>query len=370
MTKNRFRLSITVLLAPLLTLLTLWLGSPAVCFAQEHTAVWDASTIRILESQNVALLTTDSDEDDLGILPVLINQSEDGGSFIFSVETSDGMQSKLIMGAVGVDGATELTVFHRTIFDAHGTFAAGIPGGHGSASSWSGWSGYWDNFVDDYVHYLTHPWDMDDDLEVGFYIAGGVGAGAAVAAGGVVVAGVGGTVITGEMITGAGIIIAKEVGDELVDRGVSAATGGVIPGLPTSASDIVEGIAKGGVKKIIKRRAPKGTFIDDMTPAEAARYEKYWKQGHADTPLNTRQREYTAPGTRIIRDEKISTETGGLYTRETIYDDFGRRIGNNDFTDHGRPNVHPNPHHHPNTPFDPKQHGPVTPGIHPLTPRR
>ncbi|MCO6459130.1 MAG: hypothetical protein J5I93_27795, partial [Pirellulaceae bacterium] len=119
-----------------------------------------------------------------------------------------------------------------------------------------------------------------------------------------------------------------------------------------------------------------GTFIDDMTPSEAKRYEKYWKQRHVDIrdgagiPINTRQREYTTPGTRSIVDQKISSETGQVYPRETIYDDFGRRIGTNDLTDHGRPNVHPNPHHHPNTPFDPKQHGPVTPGLHPLTPTR
>lgn len=99
---------------------------------------------------------------------------------------------------------------------------------------------------------------MDDDLETGFYICGGVGGGAAVAAGGVAIAGVGGTVITTEMIVGAGIFVGKEVADELVDQGVSAATGGVVPGLPTSATDLVQGIGSGGIKKIIKRRPNPG----------------------------------------------------------------------------------------------------------------
>lgn len=108
--------------------------------------------------------------------------------------------------------------------------------------------------------------------------------------------------------------------------------------------------------------------VDDMAPAEAARYEKYWGQGHANVPHNTRPREFAAPGTRSVRDQKLSG-TGDVYTRETIYYDFGRRIGNNDLTTHGRSDVHPNPHHHPNPATSPAQHGPVTPGLHPNTPR-
>ena len=63
-----------------------------------------------------------------------------------------------------------------------------------------------------------------------------------------------------------------------------------------------------------------------MTPAEAARYEKYWGQGHANVPHNTRPREFAAPGTKSIKDPKLSN-TGEVYTRETIYDDFGGRKG-------------------------------------------
>lgn len=110
-----------------------------------------------------------------------------------------------------------------------------------------------------------------------------------------------------------------------------------------------------------------------MEPEEAARYERYWKQNYNDIykgEPNTRQRQYTAPGTRSIVDQKINEKTGEIYSRETIYDEYGRRIGNNDYTDHGRPDVpeHTNLHYHANPWINPNQHGPATPGLHPETP--
>lgn len=108
-----------------------------------------------------------------------------------------------------------------------------------------------------------------------------------------------------------------------------------------------------------------------MEPTEAARYERYWRQNYKDEfegALNTRQRDYTVPGTRSIKDQKYSSTTEELYTRETIYDQFGRKIGTNDYSSHGRPNEHTNPHHHSNPWNDPKKHKPVFPGLHPETP--
>ncbi len=61
-------------------------------------------------------------------------------------------------------------------------------------------------------------------------------------------------------------------------------------------------------------------------------------------------------------------ENGQMYYRETIFDSFGRRIGNNDFTDHGTPHIHSNPHYHSNSPLDPQAHGSGVPGLHPSTP--
>ncbi|KAJ49742.1 hypothetical protein CTM_21528 [Clostridium tetanomorphum DSM 665] len=150
-----------------------------------------------------------------------------------------------------------------------------------------------------------------------------------------------------------------------------------------------------GKAKIIKGRGSvaKGaaeaekTFVDMMEPAEAARYESYWKQGAGSIQkvkengefvykvmngknINTRQRLYTVPGERSIKDIKINGKTGETYIRETIFDKYGRRIGNNDYTDHGRPDIpsHTNPHHHPNPYNEPAQHGDGVPGLHPDTP--
>ncbi|MFB5680880.1 RHS repeat-associated core domain-containing protein [Paenibacillus terreus] len=113
------------------------------------------------------------------------------------------------------------------------------------------------------------------------------------------------------------------------------------------------------------------TFVDEMDASEAARYQRYWEQdinpNYKGAP-NTRMRTYATPGTRSIIDQKLSN-TGELYERETIYDQFGRRIGNNDYTDHGKPHHHESPHHHPNPWQNPTQHGPNTPGLHPNTPR-
>ena len=113
------------------------------------------------------------------------------------------------------------------------------------------------------------------------------------------------------------------------------------------------------------------TIVHDMDASEAARYQRYWEQdinpNYKGSP-NTRERTYTTPGTRSIIDQKLSN-TGELYKRETIYDQFGRRIGNNDYTNHGKPHHHESPHHHPNPWQNPTQHGPNTPGLHPNTPR-
>ena len=122
-----------------------------------------------------------------------------------------------------------------------------------------------------------------------------------------------------------------------------------------------------------------------MDADEAKRYKAYWEQGagHLEKvkvngeyvyqvmekgKINTRQRLYTVPGERSIKDIKISSETGETYIRETIFDEYGRRIGNNDYTDHGRPLDHANPHYHLNSYINPSEHGKGTPGLHPYTP--
>ena len=129
------------------------------------------------------------------------------------------------------------------------------------------------------------------------------------------------------------------------------------------------------------------SFRDMMSPEEAARYDAYWEQGAGSyemvklpngnkmevikqgKQLSTRQRLQAPPGTRSITDVKYG-ENGEMYYRQTIFDEYGRRIGNNDFTDHNRPEVptHTIPHHHPNSANDPMQHGKGVLGLHPETP--
>lgn len=102
-----------------------------------------------------------------------------------------------------------------------------------------------------------------------------------------------------------------------------------------------------------------------MSTDDADRYERYWSEGY--TPGGQRQRDQAIPGTRSITDQKLSGETGIVYTRETIYDGFGRRIGNNDYTDHGRQATHTAPHYHIRDPVTGERDGPF-PGLHPNTP--
>ena len=82
----------------------------------------------------------------------------------------------------------------------------------------------------------------------------------------------------------------------------------------------------------------KGTFIDQMTPEEAARYQKYWH----DAGL-----ERSSPGTR--RWERTQSSTQGDYTYRAIthFDEFGRRVAETHYSTHVSTGVlHPNPHYH------------------------
>ena len=125
---------------------------------------------------------------------------------------------------------------------------------------------------------------------------------------------------------------------------------------------------------------PQKIFVDMMDAEEALRYKKYWKQGAGSIQkfkengedvfkvmqgkdINTRQRLYTVPGEGSIKDVKINGKTEETYLRETKFDKCGR-IGNDDYTDHGRPDIssHTNPYN------EPAQHGDGVPGLHPDTP--
>ena len=148
--------------------------------------------------------------------------------------------------------------------------------------------------------------------------------------------------------------------------GKAAVVSYAVQGVAEVVATAIMGVA--GARKI---SAPKKSFVEQMSPAEAARYERYWKQNYSESyknEPNTRQRLQVQPGLRSITDQKLSN-TGELYSRQTVYDPIGRKIGNNDYSTHGRPQQHTNPHHHVNPVTDVKQHSSPIPGLHPETPQ-
>ncbi|TWT77306.1 Bifunctional hemolysin/adenylate cyclase precursor [Posidoniimonas polymericola] len=109
-------------------------------------------------------------------------------------------------------------------------------------------------FFDLYVHYLTHPSEMDTDLKIGFYAALGTAAtatGAAIA------------------LTVGPAVVAKELGDAAFDVAFEATTG--VPAPPTSISDLLESGAKRTLKKA-------GKELAEESAERAVR-----KAGHAGT---------------------------------------------------------------------------------------
>ncbi|MDE6312582.1 MAG: hypothetical protein K2M46_03020 [Lachnospiraceae bacterium] len=134
-------------------------------------------------------------------------------------------------------------------------------------------------------------------------------------------------------------------------------------------------------KKVGNESVKYSSFRDQMSPEEVVRYDNYWKQGTGSytiidgnevivgkgNKVNTRQRLQVSPGTRSMMDVKYGKK-GEMYYRETVFDEYGRKIGTNDYTDHGMPNAHTNPHYHTNSPLDPSEHGKPKPGLHPETP--
>lgn len=67
--------------------------------------------------------------------------------------------------------------------------------------------------------------------------------------------------------------------------------------------------------------------------------ESYWKNKEAPIQVT--------PGTtRVVDIKPSSRKKDEFYERTTHYDEYGRSKGQTHMTDHGQPDVHPNPHHH------------------------
>ena len=79
--------------------------------------------------------------------------------------------------------------------------------------------------------------------------------------------------------------------------------------------------------------------------------------------------EQVSPGVKNVKGE-YTPASRPPERHSAHYDQYGRQIGRTDYTDHGRPAAHPNPHHHTRT-YGPgysptgKEEGPF-PGEHPL----
>ncbi|MEW8660623.1 MAG: RHS repeat-associated core domain-containing protein [Candidatus Thiodiazotropha endolucinida] len=71
--------------------------------------------------------------------------------------------------------------------------------------------------------------------------------------------------------------------------------------------------------------------------------DEYW--------INKRSPNQVTPGTRTTNDYAKPSSAGGTYHSTTHYDQFGRRTGQTHRTTHGRPDSHPNPHHHRRDPI-------------------
>lgn len=153
-------------------------------------------------------------------------------------------------------------------------------------------------FWSDYWHYLTHPWDMDDDLETGFYVSGAVGVTAGAAAGGLAVAGYGGVTV-GAAAKAAAPVVAAEAVDTAIEEAASAATGLPVI-IPISPADAVQ---DGG--KLLLRRAAK------EAGEEIA--EKAGRRAASSAPSRATPGSYLAgkapgqvtPGTRVLQGQYV-----------------------------------------------------------------
>jgi len=109
---------------------------------------------------------------------------------------------------------------------------------------------------------------------------------------------------------------------------------------PVSVSDFKAG---GRAIGVLKRKGDKvaekaAKNVDDVkVPKKTVLPDEAWSKNAPDQ---------VTPGTKKLNHEKFNKKTGKLETSEVHYDEFGRQKGRTDYTDHGYPDDHTNPHHH------------------------
>jgi len=161
----------------------------------------DPATLRIVDSENARTdISGQSLAQDLRQLTQTIDPSR-AGFFACHLESADGRLSALFFGGQTASGQkwlkTTLLTFDQVLELQEMMQVRGAP-------PIAQGPGFFDHFWSDYWHYLTHPWDMDDDLEYTFYGAVGTAVVAGGAAGGLVVVGVNPVIIGGGGVAAGG----------------------------------------------------------------------------------------------------------------------------------------------------------------------
>ena len=207
------------------------------------STTWDTSSLQLIESDGVTVTATQDGIGNTSLNAVIVSGGE-MGTFSCFLMSEDQTKSIFVDGIVDADGEI---AFDYTLADSSTNPRMFAMLGAGSSSAARGfWGDYW--------HYLTHPWDMDDDLETGFYVAVGTSAVAGTVAGGMVIAGVddvlwGGAAASGAAAAGTTAIpegtgmVGWVVGDEIVAISLPNTSHSV---LGTQVGAVVDGVAVEG----------------------------------------------------------------------------------------------------------------------------
>jgi len=157
--------------------------------------IWDTETFRVHREFNVLWDSSIPLLEDAAVSIQIDDPAFGIGTLVYSIDTIDGEQSMLVELVVDGDGnvrfamvpmtrdralAWEVSAFGVGFSSPFSTFFCS----NNMSTMQSGWGDFWSG----YWHYLTHPAEMDDDLETGFYVSVGIGVGAGVLAGGIVAA--------------------------------------------------------------------------------------------------------------------------------------------------------------------------------------
>ncbi len=101
-----------------------------------------------------------------------------------------------------------------------------------------------------------------------------------------------------------------------------------------------------------------GSKVSVNGPKDTMLPDSYWKDKEAPVQVT--------PGTKRVVDLKPSSrKKDEVYERTTHYDEYGRSKGQTHMTDHGQPDVHPNPHHHVRDLEKNQNVRGARPGVHP-----